>query len=128
MARSSPHTRMTVRSIAAIALLVPIAALARGGTYRSEDRYDPQHISALPPDVRQAVVDKCPEPRALHDFSRYRDGTTQIVLHYEHLLCGTSTSYCTASTCLHQVYGATGNGHFRLMRSFYVTRPDPDHF
>ena len=101
---------------------------AKGGPIHSEDRYNPQHIGNLPREIRDAVVSKCREPRALHDFAVYKDGTSQILLHYEHLLCGLSHVYCTAISCLHQVYTRSTSGRYRLLRSFYVAQPEGKRF
>jgi hypothetical protein len=109
-------------------LLQPTATLAKGGSSRSEDRYNPQHITSLPPEVRQIVVSKCKEPRALHEFSNYRDGTTEIVLHYEHLICGLSNIYCSRNACLHEFYRRSAQGRYRLVRSFYVVQPDVENY
>ncbi len=111
-----------------LSLLCPTAGSAKGGTYGVEDRYNPQHITSLPPEVRQIVVSKCKEPRATHEFSSYRDGTAEIVLHYEHLLCELSNVYCTSNACLHEVYRRTLQGRYKLIRSFYVTQPEVEHY
>jgi hypothetical protein len=120
------------RSIAVAVVLMTLTlqsfdGLAKG-TFRFEDRYNPEHIESLPLEIRQAVASKCPEPRALHDFAKYREGTAQIVLHYEHLLCGLSHIYCTQAGCLHQLYGRSAQGHYKLLRSGYVTQPDDERF
>jgi hypothetical protein len=51
------------------------------GDYRSEDRYDPQHIEDLPPEVRAGVARQCDSPRALHPFANYSDNMQTVVLH-----------------------------------------------
>jgi hypothetical protein len=51
--------------VAFIALpLISTQMLAKGGPYTSEDRYDPQHIENLPPEIRAAVSRSAlrPEP------------------------------------------------------------------
>jgi hypothetical protein len=58
-------------------LLIDGSALARG-TYRSEDRYNPQHIQQLPPEVRALIARQCDVPRPLHDFAAYT-GRDRIV-------------------------------------------------
>lgn len=103
-------------------LLVPLIGtqlLAKGGNPRSEDRYDPQHIESLPPEVRDAISHKCGEPRALHPFAHYTDNLQTIVLHYEHFYCSTGAAFCGPSGCLHQIYGSS-RGHFRLLKSYYA--------
>ncbi len=115
-------------SILILPLLHPTPGSAKGGTYGVEDRYNPQHITSLPPEIRQIVVSKCKEPLASHEFSSYRDGTAEIVLHYEHLLCGLSNIYCTSNACLHEVYRRTLQGRYKLIRSFYFTQPEVEHY
>lgn len=107
----------------AVSLTCP-PLFAKGGPMHSEDRYNPQHIDSLPAEIHDAFVGKCHEPRALHDFAVFKDGTSKIILHYEYLLCGQSHSYCTATSCLHQVYMRSANGRYRLLRSFYVAQPE----
>ena len=64
----------------------------------------------------------------LHDFVIFKDGTSQIILHYEHPLCGLSHSYCKATSCLHQVYVRSVDRRYRLVRSFYVAQPEGERF
>jgi hypothetical protein len=97
--------------------------LARGG-YHTEDRYNPQHISSLPPEVRNFIVHRCSEPKALHSFAQYFDDLKGVVLHFEYFLCDGDRTYCTLSSrCLHQVW-VSARGHFRLVRSSYAPAGD----
>jgi hypothetical protein len=91
--------------------------------YHEEDRYNPQHIERLPPEIRDWISRRCAEPKALHEFTSYFDEERRIVLHYEHFLCDgdRGPAYCTPEVCLHQVWTAAG-GHYRLMRSYYAPR------
>jgi hypothetical protein len=100
-------------------LLTCAQSSAKGGTIRSEDRYNPQHIDSLPPEIRNAIYQRCGTPKALHPFATYFDNARRIVLHFEHFVCDGDGTYCTASGCLHQVYGSAG-GHYRLIRSYYA--------
>jgi hypothetical protein len=56
---------------------------AKGGNYHTEDRYNPQHISSLPPEIRNSILHRCNEPKALHPFASYSDDSKRIVLHFE---------------------------------------------
>jgi len=98
--------------------LTEIQLFAKGGNMRSEDRYEPQHIESLPPEVRQAVIRLCPTPRALHSFASYANNLQEVVLHFEHLYCGAKT-FCGPSGCLHQIFVSSG-GHYRLSKSYYA--------
>ncbi len=39
-------------------------ASAKGSGIHSEDRYNPQHIDSLPPEIRKAIFHMCSTPRA----------------------------------------------------------------
>ena len=99
-----------------VALPIGAAALAKGGSMRSEDRYDPQHIENLPPEIREHVLKLCSAPKALHEFASYADHLRKVVLHFEHLYCG-EKPFCGPSGCLHQSYVLSG-GHYRLIESY----------
>jgi len=60
---------------------------------RSEDRYDPQHIESLLPELREAVIKKCDTARALHPFASYTDNLQKVVLHFEHFYCNTAVRF-----------------------------------
>jgi hypothetical protein len=56
-----------------LAVVCSIAeAKAKGGNYLTDEVYNPQHISSLPPEIRAYVYASCNEPRALHNFAEYR--------------------------------------------------------
>ena len=119
--------RMNVRPSLCAALMVLLLAnaqsSAKGGSFHTEDRYNPQHIDGLPPDVRKAILHKCSTPRALHPFASYFDNSRRIVLHFEHFYCDEKDKFCNSSGCLHQVYVSKG-GHYRLVRSYYAPAGD----
>ena len=100
-------------------LLTSASSLAKGGGMHSEDRYNPQHIDGLPPEIRNAIYKKCSTPKALHPFANYFDNTKRIVLHFEHFYCDERNTFCNSSGCLHQVWISAG-GHYRLVRSYYA--------
>jgi hypothetical protein len=104
--------------LAVLVAILPICtqALAKGGTMSSGDRYDPQHIGNLPPEIRQEVLKLCPAPKALHEFASYSDHLRKVVLHFEHLYCG-DKPFCGPSGCLHQSFVLSG-GHYRLLQSY----------
>jgi hypothetical protein len=112
---------MATRIVCAVViiLLSGAAALARG-TLHSEDRYNPEHISELPPEVRALIQRECADPRALHTFADYSD-PRKIVLHYEHFYCQGHDVFCPAAECLHQVFVLT-SGHYRLVQTYYGER------
>ena len=98
-------------------LLTWASSLAKGGGMHSEDRYNPQHIDTLPPEIRAAIYHKCSTPKALHDFASYSEN--KIVLHFEHSYCNQQDTFCNSSGCLHHVYVSTGS-LYRLLRSYYA--------
>jgi hypothetical protein len=114
-----------VRLLAAfLAILLACGQSLARGNYHSEDRYNPQHISSLPPEVHDFIVHRCSEPKALHSFAQYFHHLKGVVLHFEHFLCDGDGAYCTVSSrCLHQVWISV-KGHFRLMRSYYAPAGD----
>jgi hypothetical protein len=101
------------------ALVIGPQLFAKGGNMRSADLYEPQHIENLPADVREEVLRLCPAPKALHSFAAYTDHLQKVVLHFEHLYCG-EKPFCGPSGCLHQTYVSSGDGHYRLMESYYA--------
>ncbi len=92
-----------------------------GGT--GEDRYNPDHIESLPPEIRSAVIRQCSTPKALHTFASYT-GNQSVTLHFEHFYCGADDAFCRPSGCLHQVYVAS-HGRYRLLRRYYAP-PESD--
>jgi hypothetical protein len=103
--------------------VVPSVAVGKGGNYHTEDRYNPQHMSSLPPEIRNSILHRCKEPKVLHSFASYSDDSKRIVLHFEHFICDGDGTYCSPSGCLHQVW-ASVRGHYRLMRSYYAPAGD----
>jgi hypothetical protein len=100
-------------------LLTSNQSSAKGGNVRSEDRYNPEHIQGLPSKIRNAIMQRCRTPRALHAFWDYHDGPKGIVLHFEHFYCEGGGTVCGPSGCLHQVY-VVRNGRYILLRSYYA--------
>jgi hypothetical protein len=126
VSRSFGFQSTSIRALACIlAVACGIAEVeAKGGSYRMEDRYNPQHITSLPPEIRASVYASCNEPRALHDFAEYRDNLRVVTLHFEHFLCGASQVRCTASGCLHEVFKLTRSGRYQLTRRYYAREPN----
>jgi hypothetical protein len=106
-----------------------VSAHARSGGTPPEDRWNPQHLSGLPVEIRNAIAPYarvCGGPLAAeHSFVRYfQRGTAKLIgLHFEHMRCRNRAAVCTAAGCLHQVYISTG-GRYRLLRSSYVPELD----
>jgi hypothetical protein len=101
-------------------LIVSSPASARGGTYHTDDRYNPQHIDSLPAKVHEKVLRICSTPRAMHTFAAYSDNMQRLVLHYEHFYCDPQHTYCKPSgECLHQVY-VSASGRYKLIGSYYA--------
>jgi hypothetical protein len=116
-----------------IALLVVdcsfVSAQARSAGAPPDDRWNPQHLSSLPVEIRNAIAPYarvCGGPLAAeHSFARYfQSGNAKLIgLHFEHLRCSDRAAVCKAAGCLHQVYISTG-GQYRLLRSSYVPELD----
>jgi hypothetical protein len=115
-----PHEAITV----AILLSLTSSALARSGGPSAEDRWNPQHVSVLPVEIQNAIVRMCGQSmKAEHAFTSYFENSRRILLHFEHVRCGTRGPLCTQAGCLHQVYVSAG-GHYRLVRSYYAPEGD----
>ena len=56
-----------------VILLTCAQSSAKGGNYHTEDRYNPQHIDNLPPEIRNSILHRCSTPKALHPFAGYFD-------------------------------------------------------
>jgi hypothetical protein len=101
-----------------------LPAAARGAGVPIEDRWNPQHITGLPAEIRSAVTHMCGQSIAAeHLFATYLQGSRLIILHFEHVRCDHRGSLCTQAGCLHQVYVSTG-AHYRLLRSYYGPNGD----
>jgi len=108
------------------ALLQPSVGLTKGGTFSLGQSHKADHLTSLPPEIRQAVISRCKVPHATNEFAGYRNGVAEIVLHYEHPLCGLAHAYCARSVCLEEVYGRSTSGRYRLIRSSHVVQPEID--
>jgi len=105
-------------------MLLACGQLSARGNYHTEDRYNPQHISGLPPEVHNFILHRCSAPKALHSFAIYFKDLKGVVLHFEYFLCDGDSTYCTVSSrCLHQVWISV-RGHSRLVRSYYAPAGD----
>ena len=102
---------------------------ARGiaGPIPREERWDPRHISLLPPEVRSVLPRyeaKCGPPAAEHLFSRSIEvkgsGQSFIALHYELFRCPKRETLCDAAGCLHEIFASTGGGPYRLVLRIHV--------
>jgi hypothetical protein len=125
MARHLPITMTT----ALVVLAGSFSAGARS-SMPADDRWNAQHIDALPPEIRNAIASytrMCGGPLAAeHSFARYlQSGTVKLIgLHFENVRCGNRASICKASGCLHQVYISRGGGPYRLLTSTYAPELD----
>ena len=113
-------------AIAATIVLFSFAdrpAFARGSQVGHDDPWNSEHIERLPPEVRNAVIHMCGDPRAGHYFATYFDNSHVIKLHFEHLHCDEQVRFCRGDDCLHQEYIST-SGRYRLIRSYYGRNND----
>jgi hypothetical protein len=98
-------------------------AFARGGLHLLDPAWNPQHITGLPAEVRNALAHMCGDAQAGHQFASYSQSSRILVLHFEHFHCGNGRALCTQAGCLHQVYTSTG-GRYRLLRTYYAPEGD----
>ena len=117
--------KITLISVGLLATAISQAspAFARGGVHLLDPALNPQHISGLPAEVRDAVAHMCRSAQAEHQFARYSQNLHVLVLHFEHFRCGDGHAHCTRAGCLHQVYVSTG-GRYRLSKSYYAPEGD----
>jgi hypothetical protein len=112
---------MRALGILSSAIVLISASAGTAAQFVKDPPWNAEHIDRLPPDVRNAVIARCPlGPDAGHYFATYFHD--EIYLHYELLHCDTA-SFCNGSQCLHQVYKLTA-GHYHLTRSFYGSGND----
>ena len=116
--------------IAALLVLAGAISASARSSMPADDRWNAQHIGALPPEVRNAIASYtriCGGPLAAeHSFARYfQNGSVKLIgLHFENVRCGNRASICKASGCLHQVYISRGGGAYRLLTSSFVPELD----
>jgi hypothetical protein len=110
-------TLIAIGFLATASLALP--AFARGSLHLLDPAWNPQHISGLPAEVRNALARMCRDSRAEHQFARYSQNSRLLVLHFEHFRCGDARALCTQAGCLHEVYTST-NGRYQLLRSYYA--------
>jgi hypothetical protein len=79
-------TLIAIGLLATASLALP--AFARGGLHLLDPAWNPQHISGLPAEVRNAAAHMCRDSQADHQFARYSQNLRIIVLHFEHFRCG----------------------------------------
>jgi hypothetical protein len=99
------------------------SAFARGSQAAHDDPANSERIERLPPEVRDAVIHMCGDPRAGHYFATYFDNAHLIRLHFEQLYCDGRRKFCRGEDCLHNEYISTG-GRYRLIRSYYGRNND----
>jgi hypothetical protein len=101
-----------------LSVVGPVPSAFARSSMTAEVRWNAQHISQLPSEIRDAITRLCNQPsRAEHYFASYFQNSRLIKLHFEHFRCGDRT-LCTQSGCLHQVYVLTG-GHYRLLKTYH---------
>jgi len=79
-------TLIAIGLLATASLALP--AFARGGMHLLDPAWNPQHISGLPAEVRNALAHMCRDSQAEHQFARYSQNLHILVLHFEHFRCG----------------------------------------
>jgi hypothetical protein len=114
-------TLIAIGLLATASLALP--AFARGGLHLLDPAWNPQHISGLPAEVRNALTHMCRDSQAEHQFAGYFENLCILALHFEHFRCGDARALCTQAGCLHQVYTST-DGRYRLLRSYYAAEGD----
>lgn len=96
---------------------------ARGSQTTHDDPLNSERIDRLPPEVRNAVIHMCADPRAGHYFATYLDNSHLIKLHFEYLHCDERVTFCRGGSCLRQEYISSGS-RYRLIKSYYDRNND----
>jgi hypothetical protein len=118
--------RTRLSAIAASIVLFSFAdrpAFARASQVAHDDPANSERIERLPPEVRNAVIHVCGDPRAGHYFATYFDNSHLIRLHFDQLYCDGRAKFCNGGDCLQQEYISNG-GRYRLIRSYYGRNND----
>jgi hypothetical protein len=115
------HARLSAIAAILILSLTNGPAFARGNQVAHDDPANYERIERLPPEVRNAVIHMCGDPRAGHYFATYFDKL--IRLHFDQLYCDGRAKFCRGADCLHSEYISTG-GRYRLIRSYYGHRSE----
>jgi hypothetical protein len=113
-------------AIAVAILIVSFAnrpVFARGSQTTHDDPLNSERIDRLPPEVRNAVIHMCADPRAGHYFATYLDNSHLIKLHFEYLHCDERVTFCRGGSCLRQEYISSGS-RYRLIKSYYDRKND----
>jgi hypothetical protein len=113
-------------AIAVAILIVSFAnrpVFARGSQTTHDDPLNSERIDRLPPEVRNAVIHMCADPRAGHYFATYLDNSHLIKLHFEYLHCDERVTFCRGGSCLRQEYISSGS-RYRLIKSYYDRNND----
>jgi hypothetical protein len=98
-----------------VGVILAMPQLAAAAPLRQDDLWNPFHINQLPPEIRRAVLARCPsKPDAAHYFVTYYQG--EVRLHFEHFLCA-QVHFCDAAGCLHEIYRPIA-GHYRRVKSY----------
>lgn len=109
---------------AAMVCVLTLSSHARGGAAQ-EDRWHARHVSWLPREIQNAVLQyqaPCGSLAATHQFALSLDGgpVQLIALHYENFRCDNRRAICSNAGCLHEIFASRG-GTYRLVQRIYAS-------
>ena len=96
-----------------------LPATSRGSSPSKDDPWNPEHIGALPPEIRHYIAGMCKGPAsAQHDFATYSPSEKRWRINIEYLRCEGLTEVRHGHQCVDVDFVEIGS-HFRLASKQY---------
>lgn len=111
--------RMIVRILLLVCSLLLASELPAASQQPKDDPWNPQHIDALPPDIRHYIAAICKGPaKAQHDFATYSPTERRWRINLEYLGCDGLRDFRRGHQCLDVDFVQVGS-RFRLASKQY---------
>jgi hypothetical protein len=111
--------RMIVRILLMVCSLLLASELPAASQQPKDDPWNPQHIDALPPDIRHYIAAICKGPaKAQHDFATYSPTERRWRINLEYLGCDGLRDFRRGHQCLDVDFVQVGS-RFRLASKQY---------
>jgi hypothetical protein len=111
--------RMIVRILLLACSLLLASELPAASQQPKDDPWNPQHIDALPPDIRHYIAAICKGPaKAQHDFATYSPTERRWRINLEYLGCDGLRDFRRGHQCLDVDFVQVGS-RFRLASKQY---------
>ena len=110
---------MIVRTLLLAYSLLLASDLPAASEQPKDDPWNPQHIDALPPDIRHFIAAICKGPaKAQHDFATYSPTERRWRINLEYLRCDGLRDFRRKDQCLDVDFIQVGS-RFRLAKTQY---------